>query len=129
MSILQLNPKSTEGVLDAPLETLTVTTRRSGARDSRQPAGPAQTEDAPFSPRQMADFTRAGLPWFKDYDAEDEALDGPANLADLDSLVGKSIKTRAEVIADAGPIGTPKVKPLAPARAVREGEGEGDREF
>ncbi|MFB1487727.1 MULTISPECIES: hypothetical protein [unclassified Thiocapsa] len=69
-----------------------------------------------------ADYTRAGLPWFEYFDAEREALEGAAKLAGLDSVAAMSIKKGAGVIADNGPIGTPKVKALGPAGAVREGE-------
>jgi hypothetical protein len=76
----------------------------------------------PQPPPTAADYTRAGLPWVEYFDAEREALEGAVKLAGLDSVAAMSIKKGAGVIADNGPIGTPKVKPLGPVGAVREGE-------
>jgi hypothetical protein len=73
--------------------------------------------DGPTPGRQpsLADYAKAGLPWFEYYDDKLEAMDGSKRLAGLDSVAAKAIKLGEYTLGDNAPVDPEEVVKLGPA--------------
>jgi hypothetical protein len=77
----------------------------------------------PTKPPTAKEYTDAGLPWFDYYSGDQNALEGAAKLAGLDSIGAKHIKEKKGVLSDNESVTPATVKTLTGGKhVVREGE-------
>jgi hypothetical protein len=76
----------------------------------------------PHQPPTAKEYTQAGIPWFKDYAADKQALPGSRILASLDSLATKFFKKTQAVLPGNEPLKPQHVISLVNTAKVREGD-------
>lgn len=74
----------------------------------------------PTRPPTAADYTRAGMPWFDWYAAEQTALDALPALAGLKGIGAMHLARTGRLLSEDGPLEPPHALPLHERRQVRE---------
>jgi hypothetical protein len=65
----------------------------------------------------VADYTKAGLPWFEYYDDKLGALTGAKKLAELDSVAAKGVKLGEKPLVENDAVKPQKIVPLGAGSA------------